>query len=134
MKPTGRAPWCLTGIILVALPALRSYPYRVHRGSVKTVGASKTPVVIANAEHRKGVSRKLGPEKIAAFLPRVTTNRGDRRRVCSPDLFGSGFSSKFFDLQSPIYRAPLYRKGLEGFTLKIVTPVCGSFTVCACSC
>jgi hypothetical protein len=70
----------------------------------------KTPVIIANTGYRrKGLSRKLGCGKIAAlalFL-HIPTSRGDRP-ASPPDFPASRFSRNFSDLETPIYRAPLY--------------------------
>jgi hypothetical protein len=63
----------------------------------------KTPVIIANTGYRKGLPRKLGCGKIAAPFLNIPTSRRDRP-ASPPD-----FSRKFSDLETPIYRAPLYK-------------------------
>jgi hypothetical protein len=73
------------------------------------------PVQIANIGYRKGLSRKLGYGKIAAFFLRFPTYRGDRS-ASPPGFSASYFSRNFPDLGTTIYRAPsitrlLYAKG-----------------------
>ena len=67
----------------------------------------KTPVMIADTGYRKGLSRKLGYGKIAALFLHIPTSRGDRP-ASPPDFSASRFSRNFSDLETPIYRAPLY--------------------------
>jgi hypothetical protein len=69
----------------------------------------KIPVIIANTGYRKGLSRKPGCGKIAALFLHIPTSRGDRP-ASPPNFSASRFSRKFSDLETPIYRAPLYRK------------------------
>jgi hypothetical protein len=57
----------------------------------------KTPVIIANTEYRKGLSRKLGCGKIAALFLHIPTSRGDRL-ASPPDFSASRFSRNFSDL------------------------------------
>ena len=82
----------------------------VSRGTVEGGSVNrcfKTPVIIANTGYRKGLSRKLGCEKIAALFLHIPTSRGDR--PASPlDFSAFRFSRNFSDLETPIYRAPLY--------------------------
>jgi hypothetical protein len=68
----------------------------------------KTPVITANTGYRKRLSRKLGCRKIAAHFLHIPTSRGDRS-ASPPDFPASYFSRNFSDLETPIYRAPLYR-------------------------
>jgi hypothetical protein len=84
---------------------LKLITFDLEGGSVKR--CFKTPVVIANAGCRKRLSRKLGYGKIAALFLNVPTSRGDRP-ASPPGFSASRFSRKFSDLETPIYRAPLY--------------------------
>jgi hypothetical protein len=84
----------------------RSGGTTVEGGSVNR--CFKTPVIISNTGYRKRLSRKLGCGKIAALFLHVPTSRGDINRPASPPDFSvSRFSRNFYDLETPIYRAPL---------------------------
>jgi hypothetical protein len=83
------------------------YGALIEGGSANIIGVLKTPVIIANTGHRKGLSRKLGCGKIAPLFLHIPTSRGDRS-ASPPDFPASYFSRKFSDLETPIYRAPLY--------------------------
>ena len=78
---------------------------QVEAGSVNRF--FKTPVIFANTGYGKGLSRKLGCGKIAALFLHITTGLGIRP-ASSPDFSASRFFRKFSDLDTPIYRAPLY--------------------------
>jgi hypothetical protein len=92
----------------------------IEGGSVNR--SFKTPVIIANTGHRKGPSRKLGCGKIAAHFLHIPTSRGDRS-ASPPDFSVSYFSRKFSDLDTHIYRAPLYAPACAG--RKVIRVYCG---------
>ena len=89
---------------------LKLTTFDLEGGSVKR--CFKTPVVIANAGYRKRLSRKLGYGKIAALFLNIPTSRGDRP-ASPPGFSASRFSRNFSDLETPIYRAPLYAEGCD---------------------
>ena len=84
---------------------LKLITFDLEGGSVNR--CFKTPVIIANAGCRKRLSRKLGYGKIAALFLNIPTSRGDRP-ASPPGFSASRFSRNFSDLETPIYRAPLY--------------------------
>ena len=63
--------------------------------------------LIANTGYRKGISRKLGSGKPAAFFLHIPTSRGGRSAP-PPEFSASYIPRKISDLEAPIYRAPLY--------------------------
>jgi hypothetical protein len=93
---------------------LKLITFDLEGGSVNR--CFKTPVIIANTGYRKGLSRKLGCGKIAALFLHIPTSRGDRP-ASPPDFSASRFSRNFSDLETPIYRAPLYTAVLPVSTI-----------------
>jgi hypothetical protein len=71
------------------------------------MGVLKTPVIIANTGHRKGLSRELGYGKPAASFLHIPASHGGSSAP-PPGFPASCFSRKFSDLETPIYRAALY--------------------------
>jgi hypothetical protein len=93
---------------------LKLITFDLEGGSVNR--CFKTPVIIANAGCRKRLSRKLGyciTGKIAALFLNIPTSRGDRP-ASPPGFSASRFSRNFSDLETPIYRAPLYMRTGDG--------------------
>ena len=91
---------------------LKLITFDLEGGSVNR--CFKTPVIIANAGCKKRLSRKpTGLQvlyrcgKIAALFLNIPTSRGDRP-ASPPGFSASRFSRNFSDLETPIYRAPLY--------------------------
>jgi hypothetical protein len=99
------------------------YMRGVCTGGEIYINSFKKPVIIANTGYRKGLSRKLGYGKIAALFLHIPTSRGDRP-ASPPDFSASRFSRNFSDLETPIYRAPLYETAtLIQKWFKILIPV-----------
>ena len=101
---------CMRALALLYRTAGPPMSYVVFKTDIEggsVIRCFKKPVIIANTGYRKGLSQKLGSGKPEAFFLHIPTGRGGRS-ASPPEFSASYFSRKFSDLETPIYRAPLY--------------------------